>query len=520
MPESHGDASPNASASLTKKDDALYFEGQHLHYRMTGLTPYNFDRMKVTIKAYKPDNLSLFHLDTLDLYQARIRDIFTQECQKIFGVDGQGADLTSLITLLEQERVRIQESKGKKEPPKLSDAEKKETLDALKNKDLLRMIVDDFQSLGLVGESHNKLLGYLAAVSRLLPDPLGVLILSRSGAGKTSLQDAVCKFIPPESVIQYTRLTGQSLFYREEDALKNKVLAIEEEEGMQQAMYSIRILQSSQRLSIATTCTHPKTGKMFVEEHTVYGPTSVFISTTNPEALDPETRQRFLILTIDESIEQTKKILEMQRLKNSYTWYKTNVDESSITKLHHNMQRLLKPLTPILPDSLKIEYPFSRLQMRREQRKYLSLIKSIALLHQYQRKQGTMKRLDGNLVDYVMVTKQDVDLALEIGRPAFARNVDDVTPTGRTLLQEIRQLIMGKYAEIKAEHKDIDIELPDLFFTRKELRDRIGWSEAQVRQNLFPLVELGYIGILSGKNGSAFRYIMIDDGKNDPKFTL
>jgi hypothetical protein len=242
------------------------------------------------------------------------------------------------------------------------------------------------------------------------------------------------------------------------------------------------------------------------------------ISTTNPDALDPETRQRFLILTIDESEEQTKSILNAQRQKNRMSYYRISSDQSSVTGLHHNMQRLLKPLTPVFPDDLEIRYPYGRLQMRREQGKYLSLIKSVTLLHQYQRKTGTLKRIDGSTVEYVLVDKQDVAVALELGRMVFHRNVDDVSPTGRRLLEEINGLVSEKYEQMKQVSPDLLlVQVP---FSRKELREQTGWSEAQVRQNIGPLVELGYIGVLKGQMGSTFRYVLLDDGRDDPKMDL
>ena len=64
---------------------------------------------------------------------------------------------------------------------------------------------------------------------------------------------------------------------------------------------------------------------------------------------------------------------------------------------------------------------------------------------------------------------------------------------------------------------------PDIYeipFTRKELRHKIGWGETQVRKNIDHLVELGYIGILNGRLGATFRYILLDDGRNDPKMEL
>ncbi|MBN1575802.1 MAG: hypothetical protein JW913_04575, partial [Chitinispirillaceae bacterium] len=248
------------------------------------------------------------------------------------------------------------------------------------------------------------------------------------------------------------------------------------------------------------------------------GPVVVIVSTTNPDALDDETKQRFLILTIDESPEQTKSILQAQITKNMLDWYQTTADESSIVKLHHNMQRLLKPLTVTFSRDLRLVWPYSRLQMRREQQKFVSLVKAIVLLHQYQRKTGSMKRSDGTKMEYVQATQKDIDLALDIGREVFARNVDDVSPTARKLLSEIVRLITEKYDAIRSNDPKDDIYLYEIPFTRKELREETGWSETQVRRNIDQLVELGYLGRINGRQGSTFRYLLLDDGSADPEF--
>lgn len=504
---------------LSRSIEGLHFAGETLKYRITGLTAYNLDRLRITLKAQPADNAGTFHIDTVDLYNSRAREMFGEACAKSLNVQQPAvmAELMKIIGALEAERIAMREGTQPKAPT-MTEEERKEALEALRSKDLLKRIVGDFDAIGYIGEKYNKILGYVAAVSRLQPDPLALLTLSRSGAGKTSLQDAVCKFVPPESVIQYTRMTGQSLFYREQNALKNKVLAIEEEDGMKDAMYSIKTLISSQKLSIAATRTDAKSGKFSVEEYTVYGPVVVMVSTTNPDALDDETKQRFLLLTIDESPEQTKSILLAQISKNMHDWYQTTADESMTMRLHHNMQRLLKPLTVTFTRDLRLVWPYSRLQMRREQQKFVSLVKALTLLHQYQRKTGTMKRLDGTKVEYVQATQRDVDLALELGREVFARNVDDVSPTARRLLSEIVRLVKEKYDALKGDDPKKELFMYEVPFTRKELREETGWSETQVRRNIDQLVELGYIGRINGRQGSTFRYLLLDDGSADPEF--
>jgi hypothetical protein len=283
-------------------------------------------------------------------------------------------------------------------------------------------------------------------------------------------------------------------------------------------MYSIKTLISSQKLSIAATRTDAKTGKFSVDEYTVNGPVVVMVSTTRPDALDDETKQRFLILTIDETPEQTKSILTAQLTKNMMDWYQATSDESVVQKLHHNMQRLLKPLTVTFTRELRLVWPYSRLQMRREQQKFVSLVKAIVLLHQHQRKTGVMKRADGSKMEYVQATQRDIDLALELGREVFARNVDDVSPTGRKLLTHIVDLVSEKYGSMKESAPKDSLLMTEIPFSRKELRERIGWSETQVRRNAEQLVELGYLGRINGRQGATFRYLLLDDGSADPEF--
>jgi hypothetical protein len=75
-------------------------------------------------------------------------------------------------------------------------------------------------------------------------------------------------------------------------------------------------------------------------------------------------------------------------------------------------------------------------------------------------------------------------------------------------------IVKGEHMKELDPKKEIDIfEIP---FTRKELRDSTGWSETQVRMTCDLLVDLGYLGRLAGRHGSTFWYVLLDDGKDDP----
>ena len=92
----------------------------------------------------------------------------------------------------------------------------------------------------------------------------------------------------------------------------HKIIAIEEDQGMGGAAYSIRNIQSSKKITVAATGKDPATGKMKTEEYTVKGPVAVMITTTAAE-LEGETASRFLFLTIDESSKMTAAIHRKQR---------------------------------------------------------------------------------------------------------------------------------------------------------------------------------------------------------------
>jgi hypothetical protein len=379
--------------------------------------------------------------------------------------------------------------------PVLTKAEKAQALKELRHKDLVKNILHDLHVCGMIGEEKPKLLGYLGTVSRLLDKPIGVVIISRPGAGKTTLQNAICNFVPEEDLVKFSRITSQALFYKARTALKYKVLAIEEEMGMTEALYSIKLLQSDQRLTVATVRNDPKTGQMSTDEHIVEGPVFIIIATTNPDALDPETRSRFIITTIDESPEQTKRILDYRKQLGTSHGRKMSGRRGDIFRKHHNMQRLLQPLRVENNIAPYLDYPYDILQTRREWDKYEGIINSIALLHQYQRQ----IHKDGQ-GEYIEVEPEDIALANELVLEFFPHSIDEMAPHTRRLGESISKLVeeTGK----------------QLFYV-KELREYCGWSDYSVRQGLKQLEQLGYVQRVSGQNGVAFHYKMLVDVRKE-----
>jgi DNA primase len=481
-------------------------------YRVRGLQPAGLERLKINLRIKVG---GAFHLDTIDLYQARARGQFAGAAARLCRLDEQevNGNLLALIELLEAARLEMKKGAVTDEQRSMTAEERKAALDLLKSENICQQIADDFKRCGLEGERATLLVAYLAALSRKLAEPFSVLAIARSGAGKSALQEAVCGFVPPEDLVRVTRLTGQALFYKEPDSLVNKLLSVAEEEGAAQAAYSLRTLASDQHLAIAATRTDPATGKLHTEHYEVHGPVSIIITTTSPEAFDEETRSRFVQLAMDESAQQTEAILERQRRKYSLAGQLEKAAAEQVRRLHHNAQRLLRPLRVVNPYHDELSYPTDRLILRREQQKYLALINAIALLHQHQRE---IKRAgsDEIEIEYVEVTLSDIALANELTQAILSRSLDELSPPVRGMYREIRRLYEERAKALQGEIEKVQL-------SRREIREATGWSDWQVRVYCRQLVELEYLYLVSGQNGKRFVYeLACDMGEEEEKGAL
>jgi hypothetical protein len=388
----------------------------------------------------------------------------------------------------------------------MTKAEEDEALDFLKDPELFSRILVDFETVGITGEDANKLMGYLAATSRKLDEPLSILIQSRSAAGKSTLQDAVLSLVPEEDYIKYTRITGQALFYKEEDSLVHKLLAIEEEHGARDASYSIRNIQSSKYLSIAATGKDPVSGKLRTEEYKVRGPVSLTITTTEVE-LDYETANRFITLTIDESKEMTERILAKQRESETLEGLISKVETERITKRHHNAQRLLRPLRVINPHAKLLTYPSESLRARRDNKKYLGMIRATAFLHQYQREIKTHQN-NGEVHQYIEVTIDDIEKATTLANEILGRSLDELAPPSRLLHKMIREMV-------EARCKEQGITSKEYNFIRRDIRDWTKWSDSQIKRHIQQLVDLEYLYCVQGKKGKEYVYELLYPGDSE-----
>ena len=477
-------------------------------WRVRGLEKnLSTDMLKVNVRiAIASSDGGAFHVDTLDLYNAKQRAQFVGQAQTETGLAERilKTDIGRVLMALEGlQDEAIKEVLQPEPAEKMNEDERAAALELLRSVDLPARILSDFEAVGVVGEATNKLVGYLAAVSRKLDRPLAVVIQSSSAAGKSSLMDAILSFVPEEERIQYSAMTGQSLFYMGQTNLKHKILAIAEEEGAHRASYALKLLQSEGELTIASTGTDPVTGNLVTQEYRVEGPMSLFMTTTAID-IDEELMNRCLVLSVDEDREQTRAIHRLQRERRTLAGLTKKHERQAILAVHRNAQRLLRPLAVVNPWADQLTFLDDRTRTRRDHDKYLTLIDVIALLHQHQRPIRSTT-IAGQAVEYIEASVADITLANRIAHEVLGTSLDELPPQTRRVLASVRALV---HACMKSQ----GLPQREVRFTRADLRAATGVSDTQLKAHLGRLAELEYLLVHRALRGQGYVYELLYDG--------
>ncbi len=367
-----------------------------------------------------------------------------------------------------------------------SEKELKRAERLLRNPKLIGVIKSDIKKVGLVGEMLNGLLIYLSCISRILDEPISIVVKGESSGGKSCLVGTITKLFPKSEIKEFTYISAKALMHMSQD-LSHKVIVIVERHGSEASDYSVRTLQSEGMIRVATVEKNEKTSKHATVEKEVKGPVAFLETTTNPH-LHPENQTRVFTIYIDCSQTQTGRIHVKQKEKYKPHSLDKAIDKDLIIRKHHAMSQLLKPYKVLIPFIDNINFPTGKPRYRRDFPRFLSLIEVSALIHQYQREKQV---IDG--VEVLLAHPDDYRLAYNIVVKFFIEDLHDVHPKSQTLLKFAKKFDSG--------------------FTRNDLVDISKWSLDDVKKYIRPLIEKGYFKELSGRKGQGYKYQIVKDLK-------
>jgi DNA primase catalytic core len=379
---------------------------------------------------------------------------------------------------LSTEKIKVTEEKGieKKSAKSAQSArEPKTAIEFLEQKDLLKSLNQLIEKAGIIGEENSRLLLFLITISYLNKSPLHGIVQGSSGSGKTHIISRIADLMPQEDVLRFTRITESSLYNWGEFDLFQKIIIIEDLDGLKEdALYALREFISNQVLRSSVTIKDKK-GNNKSSHKIVKGQFSSLSATTKGETYEDNMNRSFII-AINESEEQTEKIIAYQNRRNAGI---INRDEEQ--KAIHFIQKLvrnLKHYEVINPFATQIQLPNNVKNKRRLNEMFQSIIKQITILHQYQRETK----------DNFLVTEiEDIENAVEILFESILLKIDELDGSLRQFFEKLKK-------SFKDEH-----------FNRFEAMEVTGFKKSQLQVYLNDLVRLEYLKQIGFAN-KGFKY--------------
>lgn len=479
-------------AGLTiHNNQKISYKGEEANYEVVGQIPNDLGNMRISLHIIQPETGRKFRIK-LDLYdytniQFHGNNLSEKEG---FNYNRLEADMMSLTDLLESHRDKLFEKEttsliGDEQVKELTPQAEQQAVKFLTEPNLLKRIDTTLGLSGIVGEEDNRLNMFILASTYKMLYPLHGLVQGTSGGGKTHLINAVAECMPQEDVISFTRATSKSFYYYTGDDLINKLLLIQDLDGLDdEAQYALREMQSAKTINSSVPITD-RFGQRKTINKKVDTNFASFMATTKAEIYF-DNMSRTIAVGIDESEEQTNRIIHYQNQKLAGI-----IDASQqlqAKQILRNCMRVLKSYEVVNPFADKIMLPLNAKMLRRLNNQFQHFVGQITLLNQYQRKIDKQGRL--------IVTKDDVKQAVEIFFNPILFKVDELDGSTRQFYERLKTYV--KAQNNGSAHK----------FSQLEVRTQLNLGKTSVAKYIKTLHELEYVTIVSGSINKGFKYVI------------
>ncbi len=470
----------------TEQPNKITYTTQTARYIVKGSLPKTFDRMTISLDVQHLET-AIKYRTRLDLYEEKqVRKEAREAAEKLeLRSDLIENDLSQLTDLLEEYREnQLQQStKDADSDITLTLAEQARCKAFLQQADLIQKLNQFIGQSGITGEDNNRLFLFVIATSHKMPDTLHALIQGSSGSGKTHLLSKIAELMPDERVVKFTRVTENSFYNYDEYFFRGKLICLEDIDGLkEEALFAWRELISNNQLS-SSTSQKDENGNIRSAQRIVRGPMASICATTHGQIYE-DNMSRLFIIAVDESSEQTARIMNYQKQKAAGLIDAEKEREASA--LLQNLVRMLKPCKVINPFAYQIHLPEKAHKIRRLNELYLAFVKQVTIINQYRRKKDAQGR--------IVTDTEDLKTANEIMFDSIFLKVDELDGSLRQFYEELKHHIKTKSNPEQYE------------FMQREIRHALNISKSQLQRYISDLIELEYIQQMGGYQNRGYKY--------------
>lgn len=371
---------------------------------------------------------------------------------------------------------------------------------------ILNKIVQSYNKI-IIGEENNIKFLFTTYLSKDLPRKyrLHVIIVSQSSSGKTSLIRRVSEPFK-DYVVDYTDFTSAFL-KRQEESMDGKIVLLEQiektNEQKKASIFELKFLLSEGKIRMGLVDRDEK-GKNKPRILEVSG-IPVFVTTSTNMNIDAESLNRTFLMQVDESQEQTERIVDFT-LKSFATlgvndsWKEELTHLTALTEKYRELAQQVDDIVIPFADKLKKIIPCENLTIRRDLPKILSLTSVIAFIHASNRYRiqhneganflvGPFGETEKRYKYTIIAEPDDFKEALEIAGTTISQTINKVNETSMKLY--------GKIIEIHDQKSSSNATLDGANrvegVTVKEVGGKIGKSVNRTRELMSQLESSGYL---------------------------
>ena len=443
--ETENSVFPSPCSVLQIHTDYLKYETNELTITLWGgIEIHTVNRLRATLHIKLKNSEYQSFRDTADLYSHSQTDrLIKQASEKLEistsitneAITGLTKELESYRQQKREEKRQNEESKERQSLDRFSLEQMQEANEFIRSSELTKLTYELFNNLGMIGQQDNATLLFFIFLTRFFKNPLHAIVMGSSGSGKTHLLQGVAGTVPKQHInVTYTSLSENTLYYTPKDFLKNKILMQEDLDGAYNALLPLRELMSNQSISRFSTKTNSRTGDSKQVYLHVEGPVCVAGATTKDKVYEDNANRSFLI-QIEESPKHEAQVMEHQgKVAAGLIDFKKYEQNINLLKA---CQLLIEPMEVLIPFAPKLELPPHVFKKMRTKNHYLTLIKSITLWNQKQRKKTTDN--EGN--KYLISTLEDVQWANFLCKDNLLRKSDELSGKTRNFFESLKELV-------------------------------------------------------------------------------
>jgi hypothetical protein len=347
-----------------------------------------------------------------------------------------GDDLSALLQRLMAEAQPYRELAAQATNAEAAEA-KRQAGDLATCANILDRLENLLPELGVVGESRNAKLLYLALTSRLLARPVSVAVKGPSSGGKSHLVGQLLRTFPDSAYLDFTSMSEHALVY-DERPISHRFIVLYEAAGLgsdnhgevNTLAYCLRSLLSEGCIKYVTVEKTADGIQPKVIERP--GPTGL-ITTTTWASLHPENETRLLSITVRDDPDQTRSVFgALADRANGQGLVEPDLTPWQALQTWLEMAGEHRVTIPYAHDLAAKANP-KAVRLRRDFGQVLALIQAHAILHQESRGRDAQGRIVATLDDYRAV----YDLVL----PIISEGVEAaVSPTLRETVEAVTEL--------------------------------------------------------------------------------